>query len=126
MRIDARLCDTKRTTRSSIVSPSMRRIDDNTQTLFLCVSVYLFFKVKLFINRIKRSLLQKEKKEGQKDLSLSLSKHTAFALCALLCLSPSTVQAPSLRNGEARNDEKERKKERKKEKREKKRTHLKP
>ena len=73
----------------------------------------------LFINRIKRSLLQKEKKEGQKDLSLSvlslsLSKHAAFALCALLCLSPSTVQAPSLRNGGSEmTKRKERKKERK-------------
>ena len=75
----------------------------------------------LFINRIKRSLLQKEKKEGHKKdlslksvLSLSLSKHAAFALCALLCLSPSTVQAPSLRNGGSEmTKRKERKKERK-------------
>ena len=71
----------------------------------------------LFINRIKLALLQKEKKKGKKIslllFSLFLSRNAAFALCVLLCLSPSTVQAPSLRNGEARNDEKERKKERK-------------
>ena len=81
----------------------------------------------LFINRIKRALLQKEKKKRKKIsllvFSLFLSRNAAFALCALLCLSPSTVQAPSRING---GSEMTKRKERKKEKREKKDAFLNP
>ena len=73
----------------------------------------------LFINRIKRALLQKEKKKRKKIsllvFSLFLSRNAAFALCALLCLSPSNC-ASTLSN--KRGSEMTKRKERKKEKRE--------
>ena len=118
--IDARLCDnTKRTTRSSIVSPSMRRIDDNTQTLFLC---YVYT---LYINRIKRALLQKEEKKKGKKISLFLSRNTLLLrFVRFSVFLRQLCKHPLEETGEARKDEKERTKERKE--REKKDTNLKP
>jgi hypothetical protein len=74
--IDARLCDTKRTTRSSIVSPSMRRIDDNnnafaTFDVFIEGCVYIFNSVKKKKER-KISLLYSFSKERSRSLSLSV------------------------------------------------------
>ena len=72
----------------------------------------------LYINRIQRALLQKEKKEGHKDLSFSLETHRFCALCASLSFSVNCASTLSEKWGSA----KRRKgtNERKKEKREKK------
>ena len=89
--IDRASRESKRTTRSSIVSPSMRRIDDNnnafaTFDVFIEGCVYIFNSVK-------------KKKERKISLLYSFSKERSrsLSLCVLLCLSRGGRTATDLR-----------------------------
>ena len=74
----------------------------------------------LYINRIQRALLQKEKKEGHKDLSFSLEKHRFCALCAALSFSVNCASTLSEKWGKRERTKRNERKKEKREKREKK------
>ena len=93
-----------------------------TRRHYFCASVYLFFKVKLFMNRIKRSLLQKEEKKKGKKISLLvcslfLSRNATIALrfsvfLRQLCKHP--LEETGKREMTKRKERKKERKERKK------------